>query len=248
MDPVSLAIFGGGSTLLSSLFGGSAQSQVNAARDRAIQAERGRQQGFDAEAGKINDTSLGRYSNFDTQQAQKISDLAAMFKAPVTTPNTVNTTAPIPAASSDLVQREINNKKGLADAYVDHQADTLANLRSFGDLFGDISRGQAGDAQRVGQIGGFKRGSQNVLSLELDAANHAGDGKAGLANILGGLGKVGLTAAVAGQYVPSPFINPDGSIEGALGPTSVGGRPLVGQGLPAGPFATGTTPFLTYGR
>ncbi|MGY3610275.1 MULTISPECIES: hypothetical protein [unclassified Bradyrhizobium] len=64
-----------------------------------------------------------------------------MFKAPVTTPNTPYTTAPLPQASSDLVKREIAKKSAIADNYVNNQADALANLRSFGDLFGSIGRG-----------------------------------------------------------------------------------------------------------
>ena len=61
-----------------------------------------------------------------------------------------------------------------------------------------------------------------------------GNTDAAIGNILGGLGKVGLTAALSGQYVPNPTINADGSIGGAIGPTSVGGNPLVGQidGMP----------------
>lgn len=202
--PLLLAGLGAGSSLLGSLFGSSAQDEVNAARTRAINTERGRQKEFDAEAAKVNDQALGRYSNFDQQQAKKASDLAAMFKTAVVTPNTANTTAPIPAAASGIVQREIDNKRGIADAFVNHQADTLANYRSFGDLFSDLSRGTAGDALSVAQIGGFKRGSNAVLPLELDAANHVADGKAGLAELLTGIGKVGLTAAVGGQYVPAP--------------------------------------------
>jgi hypothetical protein len=65
------------------------------------------------------------------------------------------------------------------------------------------------------------------------------------ADISAGIGKVGLTAALAGQYVPDPVVNPDGSIDGAVGPTSIGGRPLVGQSVR---FGANATPFLTYGR
>jgi hypothetical protein len=81
----------------------------------------------------------------------------------------------LPPSSSPLVNREIDTKKGIADAYVNHQADALGNLRSFRDLFGGIQRGQAQDAQHVGQIGGFKKGSSAVEQLELDNANRAGN-------------------------------------------------------------------------
>lgn len=224
--PLLLAGLGVGSSLLSSLFGSSAQDEVNAARNQAIQAERGRQQGFDAEAAKINDTSLGRYSNFDTQQAAKVAQLADLFKTPVVTPNTPNTVASLPPVASGQVQREVDMKSGLANDYVNHQADTLANLRSFGDLMGGIGRGQARDAGSISQIGGFKKGSSGVEALELDAAGHAGDGKKAIGDILGGLGKVGLTAGLSGVYSPV----------------------AAAGSAPASIFSTGATPFLSYGR
>jgi hypothetical protein len=62
------------------------------------------------------------------------------------------------------------------------------------------------------------------------------------ADIASGLGKVGLTAGLAGQFGPDPVLNADGSIAGAVGPTSVGGRPLVG--VPAR-FGANATPVCT---
>ena len=81
--------------------------------------------------------------------------------------------------------------------------------------------------------------------MELDNANRAGNTAKMWADLSAGIGKFSLTAALAGQYMPDPAINPDGSIEGAVGPTSIGGRPLVGQSVR---FGANATPFLTYGR
>jgi hypothetical protein len=61
--------------------------------------------------------------------------------------------------------------------------------------------------------------------LELDNANRADNAEKMWADIASGLGKVGLTAGLAGQLVPDPVLNADGSNAGAVGPTSVGGRP-----------------------
>lgn len=227
MDPITLALLGGGSTIASTFLNSSAQNKVNEARSAVIQAERQRQAGYDTETGKLNDQSLGRYKNFGDQMDTRRQELSDFFKTPVVTPNTPYTSQPLPPVSSNLVQREVDNRRGIADAYVNNQADKLANLRSFGDLFAGIGRGQARDAQLVGQIGGFKRGSAEVEKLELDNANRAGNTEKMWADITAGLGKVGLTAALAGQYAPDPFINADGSIGGAIGPTSVGGKPLV---------------------
>lgn len=236
MDPITLALLGGGSTIVSSFLNSGAQGRVNSARNGVIQAERGRQAGFDTETGKLNDQSLGRYGNFDTQMDAKKASLTEMFKAPVVTPNTPLAAAPLPPVSSDLVQREVDNRRGIADAYVDHQGDTLANLRSFGDLFAGIGRGQARDAQLVGQIGGFKKGSAGVEQLELDNANRAGNDMKMWADIAAGLGKVGLTAGLSGAFAPAAAVS--GAIPGAVGATSLGGAPL----------ASTASPFLTYGR
>lgn len=237
MDPITLALLGGGGTLLSSFLNSGAQSSVDAARSGVINAERQRQQGFDAETGKLNDQSLGRYSNFDTQMADKSKQLSDLFRAPVVTPNTQYTGAPLPPAQSDLVRREIAAKTGIADAYVGHQADTLGNLRSFGDLFGGIQRGQAKDAQLIGQVGGFKKGSSGVEQLELDNANRAGNDQKLWADIAGGLGKVALTAGLSGAFAPAA--------------AATAGAPAVAAARfvpPANIFATGASPFLNYGR
>jgi len=160
--------------------------------------------------------------------------------------------AALPPVASDQVQREVNTKNDIANAYVNHQADSLGKLRSFGDLFGGINRGVAQDTQQVGQIGNFKKGSTAVEQLELDNANRAGNAEKMWADIAGGLGKVGLTAGLSGFMAPAASVAADGSILGAAGPTSVGGAPLVGQAarfIPPAPnlFSTGTSPFLTYG-
>lgn len=249
MDPFTLALLGAGLSGGSALLNSSALSSVDDARNAVIAAERGRQQQLDAEAKGVTDKSLGRYSNFDKQQADDAARLATLFKTPVTTPNTANTTVPLPAASTDQVQREIDNKTGLADAYVNHQADTLAKLRSFGDLMGALGRGQAQDTQQVGQIGNFKKGSTGVEQIELDNANRAGNTQRLWGDITGGLGKVALTAGLGGAFgAVAPGVDSTGAIIGAAGPTSVGGAPLVGVPTASNIFATGASPFLSYGR
>lgn len=233
---------GAAGTLASMFLNNRAQGSVDAARNGVIQAERGRQAGFDAEAGKLNDQSLGRYFNFDTQMADRAASLADMFKAPVVTPNTPYTAAPLPTAAPGIVQREIDTKNGIADAYVSNQGDKLANLRSFGDLFGGIQLDQAKDAQLVGQVGGFKKSSTDVQKMELDNANRAGNTAKLWADIAAGLGKVGLTAGLSGVMAPAAAVS--GGIAGAVGPTSVGGATLG----PVPGLFSGASPFLTYGR
>lgn len=257
MDPITLALLGVGLTGGSSWLNSSAMNSVNDARNGVISAERGRQAGFDTEAKGVTDKSLGRYNNYGAQQDADAARLSDFFKTAVTTPNTPLTVAALPPVSSDLVKREVDAKNGIADAYVNHQADSLGKLRAFGDMFGGIGRGVAQDTQQVGQIGNFKKGSSSVEQLELDNANRAGNDQKLWADIAGGLGKVALTAGLSGAFAPAAAasgVAADGSILGAGGPTSVGGAPLV-QGAaaarfvpPANLFSTGTSPFLNYGR
>lgn len=241
MDPLTLALIGGGSSLASAFFNSQAQDQVDAARSAAIQTNRGQQAALDARAKTITDKSLGRFSNFDTQQTADASKLSDFYKTPVVTPSTPNTIAALPASTNDNVNREIGAKRSIADAFVNHQADTLGNLHSFGDLMGNISRDQAADTQAVGQLGDFKRGDTAVTNIALDNANRAGNTDAAIGNLLGGAGKVALTAGLSGSLAPTGAVNTNGSIVGAVGPTSVGGAPLVN------PFSTRTSPFLSYG-
>ncbi len=239
----ALAI-GAAGTLASMYLNSRAQDEVDQARAGVINAERGRQAGFDAETGKLNDQSLGRYANFDTQMAGRAATLADLYKTPVTTPNTPYPAAPLPPAAPGIVQREIDTKNGVANAYLDNQADKLANLRSFGDLFGNIQLGQAHDAQAVSQIGGFKKGSSGVEQLELDNANRAGNSYKMWGDIAGGIGKVGLTAGLGGVLAPAAAV--------AGAPLNI--LPAVAQTAPsfipgaADIFSTGAAPFLRYGR
>lgn len=236
----ALALAGGG-TLASMFLGSAAQDKVDEARGRVLAAERARQAAFDAEAEKINTGAQDRYQGFGAQQDARATQLADMFKQPVVTPTTPNTIAALPPTTSDLVSREIANKSGIAKDYVEHQGDTLGKLRSFGDLFGDISREQAHDAQLVGQVGGFKRGSAGVQALELDSANNAGNDLKFWADLSNGVAKTALTAGLSGAFAPA-----------SAAATAAPGAPMnilpPAARLDASVFARGATPFLTYGR
>lgn len=249
MDPITLAIIGAGLTGGGSWLNSSAMDTVNNARSGVINAERGRQQGFDAETGKLNDQSLGRFTNFGDKQTADTLRLADLFKTPIVTPNTQYTGAPLPPTTSALTSREVGTKTGIAQDYLNHQGDTMANLRSFGDTLGEIGRGQAKDAQLIGQIGGFKKGSTGVEQIELDNANRAGNDQKFWGDLASGLGKVALTAGLGGAFAPAAAAS--GAIPGAVGATSLGGAPLIAAPSfipPANMFATGASPFLSYGR
>lgn len=76
----------------------------------------------------------------------------------------------LPTSGSQLVNREETQQRGAAKDFTNQQGENLARLRSFGETFGDIGRLQARDAGLLGQINSFRQNSQNVLPLELDAA------------------------------------------------------------------------------
>jgi len=238
MLPLLLAGAGAGSTLLSSLFAGNAQDEVNAARASTFGAERGRQGALDAEAAGVNSGALQRYAGFDTQMADRAKTLGDFYKSAVGA-GTVLPGSTVPASTSDLVNREIDNRMAIAKAFGVQQGEAKGNLQSFGDLLGRISLNQARDAGTLSQIGGYKKGSAGVNALEMDAASHAGDSEKQLADLFAGLGKVGLSAGLSGALAPV-----------AAGATAAVGAPL--NILPAAAQAssawpTAVSPFLTYG-
>ena len=91
----------------------------------------------------------------------------------------------------------------------------LAVFENFGDLLGEISGKQARDASQIGQIGGFKTGSSNIVPLELNQAQSAGDGWKLLGDILGGLGSVGVSAGIGGANPLSSLFAPKAAVAGA---------------------------------
>jgi len=166
-------------------------------------AERIRQQGLDQQADTINAQSQDRYQNFEGQQADKAASLADYFTGQEVTPPTEE--AALPTSSNNLVVREANKQKAEAKSFTDKTGTALGSLRSFGDLLGDTSRLQARDAGAIGQIGGFKRGSSNVLGYELEDANSAGNGMKLFGDLAGGFGGLALNAGLSGGTLSSLF-------------------------------------------
>ncbi|TGT76140.1 MULTISPECIES: hypothetical protein [unclassified Mesorhizobium] len=181
-----------GSTLANSI----AASKVDRARNNVMAAERIRQNKLDQEAANINTQSQDRYKDFGGQQAQTASDLGQYFADQRIEDATANQAATnqlnVPASSSNVTVQEEQKQRDKADAFGQQQGEALGNLRSFGDLLGTIGRSQARDASLIGQIGGFKQGSSNVVPYELDSAGHAGDGLKLFGDVLGLGGTIAL--------------------------------------------------------
>lgn len=229
-DPVTLA-----SVALTALGTGMnyvAGQKVEGARNDAMAAERIRQSGLDQQAAALNTQSQDRYQGFEGKQEERARSLSDYFTgqeaaAPVA--------AAMPVSSSNITVQAENKARGDAKARTDQIGNALGELRSFGDLLGGTSRLQARDAGQIAQIGGFKKGSSNVLGMELDAANSAGSGWKLAGDIAGGLGKAGLGAGLSGapsvsaNFVPnaaSPFAFGSGGYTGMgpfMNPGSSGG-------------------------
>lgn len=195
-DPVTLA--GIALTVGSTVANYAASSASEAARNDALAAERVRQNSLNHEAEAINAQSFNRYDNVQPQQqarAKEIGDYVSGQSIEQTAPQDVLPSA----ASSNITVQEEANQRAKARQFTDRTGAALGDLRSFGDVLGDIGRGQARDASQIGQIGSFKAGSSNVLPYEVDQASHAGDGMRVFGDILGGLGSVGTAAGLSGQ-------------------------------------------------
>lgn len=176
-----------------------AQQQAAEARESAMAAERIRQNQLDQEAAALNLQAQDRFTGFEDKQEERGKQLADMFTQQQT--ELPQTASPMPASSSNLVVQNEAARRGEARARTNQIGTALGNMRAFGDVMGDISRLQGRDAMRVGQIGGFKRGSSNVLGMELEAANSKGSGLGMLGDVLGGLGRVGVSAGLSGKSV-----------------------------------------------
>lgn len=204
-DPLTIAgiALTAGSTVANTM----AQNKVQKARDDAMAAERIRQRGLDQEAAALNVQSQDRYTDFDNQQEDKATQLGDYFaqqQIEAGDANAENAAAMImPQSGSNIVVQEEAKKRGQARDFANQNAKNLGNLRSFGDLMGSIGREQARDATQIGVVGGFKRGSSNVLPYELEAANSAGNGLKMFGDILGLGGGLAVNSGLGGGSLPS---------------------------------------------
>lgn len=195
-DPVTIA---GIALSAGSIVTNSMASNADArARDGVLAAERIRQQGYDKETAALNKTSEDRYKDFAPQQDARAQQLGDFLTTKVAPDAGTPAAAVMPTSSSDIVNQDLTKKQGEAQGYVDQQGAALGKLRSFGDLLGDTTRLQGRDAGLIGQVNGFKQGSNSIVPLELNQAATAGDGWRLFGDILGGAGSVATGAGING--------------------------------------------------
>lgn len=211
-DPVTIA--GVALSAVSTGLNYAAQAKVQRARDDAMAAERIRQQGYDKEAKALNLTSQDRYQGFNEQQDARGATLADFYKSQdVAEPTPAEA---LPQSSSNITVKEEQKQRDKAKEFTDRTGNALGDLRSFGDMLGEVSRLQGRDASQIGQIGGFKRGSSSVLGYELDEANQAGNGLKLFGDILGTAG--GLATQAGLTRVPGA-VDPWNGLRQATTPT-----------------------------
>jgi hypothetical protein len=198
-----LAIAGVALSAGSAVANAAAASKAASARNDALAAERIRQQGYDRETDALNLQSQDRYKDFEGQQDEKAATLGDYFAGQQTTEPTP--AAALPTSQSTVTVQEEGKQRGIARDFTDKAGQALGDLRAFGDLLGGIGRLQARDASQIGQIGGFKRGSSNVLPIELDAASQQGGGLRTLGDILGGVGSAATSFGLGGGSLSGLF-------------------------------------------
>jgi hypothetical protein len=175
-----------------------ATNEQSRARNDVLAAERIRQSGFNREAQALNEASRDEFVDFSPQMQERSQALGDVLAARVGGDPNATTGTVMPSSTSSVVNQEIDKQRGKAQAYVDQQGAAMADMRSFGDLLGDLSIGQARSAGKVGQIGRFKQGSNSIMPLELSEAEKAGDNLRLLGDILGGASRVGTNVGVGG--------------------------------------------------
>jgi hypothetical protein len=199
-DPLTIA--GIALTAGSTIAGQVAQSKVANARDDVLAAERVRQRGLDQEAAALNTQSQDRYQNAEGQQQEKAKELGDYFKGQQIEADTAAAAGvpAMPVSDSNITVQAENKERGEARAFTDRLGEARGDMRSFGDYLAGVGRLQARDAGKIGQIGGFKKGSSGVTALELDAANGAGNGIKMFGDLAGVLGGAAIGKGLQGTF------------------------------------------------
>lgn len=178
--PLLLPLLFSAGSIGANMIGARKRDQAQAS---AMAAERARQAQLDNEAFALNAAARDRYTDTTGQMQDRQTDLASLYRDATEAPPAVEMPA-MPESQSDIVTSRVASEQGKARGETEDRANRMASFQSFGDLMGDFSLGQGRDAQSVGMLGGFKRGSQGVLPLELDAAAQKGQGWLMLGDLL----------------------------------------------------------------
>ena len=214
-DPLTVAglAFTLGSTFLSQR----AANKVERSRNKASVAEIGRQEQFQQAAAKQVLDAQGNFTperqneGIEAAAQERIDRLQGNVTGGEGDPNDIPFAPSAPNIVRETAAKAIN--KGLGEG-----KNFAARLGRLG-AFGENQFGNQVDLLRLGEglnnTGKESVNSANILGLELNRANRAGDSLTGFADALGGVGSVANLASAAGA---NPFA-------GALDPASITRKP-----------------------
>lgn len=194
-------------------------------------AERTRQARLDDEARGVNQQARNRFENVGEQQEAKATELTEEFTGEANRGADL-ISAMLPQTSSNITMQNDERERGEATDFANQQGGAMARMRSFADLFGGFGRDTAQDASQIGMLGGFKQGSQGALPFELEAASMKGGNLRMAADLMSGLGSIGLNAGLSGAKMPG-FGGPATSTNLVSGPAVAGGRAIRPIARPA---------------
>lgn len=197
-DPLTIAALVG--TVAST---GLNMAGANAAQDAqadARRAEMERQQAYDAEMNALNEAGTERYDDTGKKTKGRSAKLSEMFTDRAAEIPTALTGAP--AATGGVITQGQKASSKAVSADLTRRGDARADLRSFSDVLGRMGDRTGRDTSQLNMLGGFKRGSANLLPYELEEAASAGEGYQLLGDILGGVSSIGLNAGLSGTSLP----------------------------------------------
>lgn len=186
--PMAIPIAAAAMTVAGSVAGMVGKSKVQDARNAAVSAENARQRGIEAQsAGLFNDTlAKGDRATQDKNVAMAAdkrfqADQGRLTAAP-------QFTVPTGQAPGEIGSAFARALRGALNRNID-RADRTAKVNAYGDA----NAGLGTDLLRSGQwqtiFGNRAVNSANLLPLELDSANNAGDTWSGIGQLLGGAGR-----------------------------------------------------------
>lgn len=176
------------------------------AMEGARVAESIRQKGFQDEANKVVDESLGKSGKSSTEAGMKA---AAEARAAEAAAATAEVRKPIEATGENLAGDTSGNKVMATESdlqaarnlgYAGQQGAAKSNLLSFNDVTFQNAINNIRAGQQLNTVGNFMRGSSGVLPVELEAASRKGDNLKTLGTVLSTAGTVVGMGAGAGWW------------------------------------------------
>ncbi len=219
------------------------------AMEGARVAESIRQKGFQDEANKVVDESLGKSGKSSTEAGMKA---AAEARAADAAAATAEVRKPIEATGENLAGDTAGNKVMATESdlqaarnlgYAGQQGAAKSNLLSFNDVTFQNAINNIRAGQQLNTVGNFMRGSAGVLPVELEAASRKGDNLKTLGTVLSTAGTVVGMGAGADWWKAAPDAAASAAPAITAAPAQVPGQmiDLSGFNIKPGTFNLGPT-------